>query len=51
MPARTARLTRAHLPDSFPAARTPQQRKDGDATVVTGELRSKVDRVWDAFWS
>ena len=19
--------------------------------VITGELRSKIDRVWDAFWS
>lgn len=22
-----------------------------DVSVITGELRSKVDRVWDAFWS
>ena len=20
-------------------------------TVITGELKSKIDRVWDAFWS
>jgi len=21
------------------------------SSVITGELKSKIDRVWDAFWS
>jgi hypothetical protein len=23
----------------------------GGVAVITGELKSKIDRVWDAFWS
>ena len=42
----------------FPASEAPS--RPGDRTsealatlagVITGELRSKIDRVWDAFWS
>lgn len=40
--------------------RSAEQKKDGDEAlahtaivdpVITGELKNKVDRVWDAFWS
>ena len=24
---------------------------DGGVSVITGELKGKIDRVWDAFWS
>ncbi len=29
----------------------PYQHDLGGIDVITGELKSKVDRVWDAFWS
>jgi hypothetical protein len=30
---------------------SPVPAQFGDLAMITGELKSKVDRVWDAFWS
>src|SRR5699024_7967167 len=55
-----ASWTQPHIrgPGAHPAGlgSTVEQQVDVVATyyperVITGELRSKVDRVWDAFWS
>jgi type I restriction enzyme M protein len=37
--------------DAYIQFRSVQDENLGDRGVITGELKNKVDRVWDAFWS